>query len=425
MTAIILISFAILMILGAPIAVAMGLSSVLGVVISGEANFIAIAQRTFEGVNSFALLAVPLFTLSGLLMGTGGIGRRLIHFSYALVGHFRGGLAHVNVVQSMIFAGMSGSAAADTAYESGLLMPEMVKKGYSKEFTVAVTAISSTIGIIIPPSIPMVIMAGMVGISTGKVFLGGILPGILCGIGQLVVNYFYAVRENVPKEESRFNLKDLYIAFKESFFALLMLPVIMVSIFSGIVSPTEAGLVAVVYALVVGGLVYKELNLAGIRDALVETAKTSAKVFFIIGAANLFGKLLTADGLHVTLTSWLTGVTTSPTVLLLLIMAIMLFLGTFMESISMITLMMPVLYPIAVSYGIDPIVMSVMIVICVAVGLVTPPQGMCLFIAADFLKVKIWDATKELLPYILVMIVIIILCLVFPQLITWPASLIQ
>lgn len=424
MTAIILISFAILMILGAPIAVAMGLSSVLGVVITSEVNFITIAQRMFEGVNSFALLAVPLFTFSGLLMGTGGIGRRLIHFSYALVGHFRGGLAHVNVVQSMIFAGMSGSAAADTAYESGLLMPEMVKKGYSKEFTVAVTAISSTIGIIIPPSIPMVVMAGMVGISTGKVFLGGILPGILCGIGQLIVNYFYAVRENVPKEEGRFNIKDLVIAFKESFFALLMLPVIMVSIFSGIVSPTEAGLVAVVYALVVGGLIYKELDLAGIKSALIETAKTSAKVFFIIGAANLFGKLLTSDGLHVTLTAWLTGISTNPTILLILMMLIMLFLGTFMESISMITLMMPVLYPLALQYGIDPIVMSVMIVICVAVGLVTPPQGMCLFIAADFLKVKIWDATKALLPYIFAMIVVIILCLIFPQLITWPASLV-
>ncbi len=420
-----MIAFFILLALGLPIAVALGLSSIFGIQFMGGSNLVTVGQRVFEGMNSFSLLAIPLFTFAGLLMGGGGIGKRLISFAYSLVGHITGGLAHVNVVTSMVFAGISGSAAADTAYESALIMPEMVRKKYSKEFTVAVTAISSTIGIIIPPSIPMVIIAGILGLSTGKLFMGGIIPGILLGFSQMIVSYIVAKREGVPKEEGGFEIKRVWVAFKESFLALLMPPMIVFFIITGLVSPTEVALIAVIYSLIVGGLVYKELHLKEIKEAFIGTVKTSGKVFAIIGTAALFGKLLTTAGFHLAARNFLLSLTTSPNVMLLIILAIFLVVTTFMEAISTIVLLMPVMYPIAIEVGIDPIVMSVLVVICLGVGLVTPPEGMCLFIAADFLKVRIWDAMIALLPFIFATIVVIVILVFFPQLILWPASFVK
>ena len=420
-----IIVFFILLFVGLPIGVSLGLSSIFGIEFMGAGNLVTAGQRIFEGMNSFSLLAVPLFTFAGLLMGAGGIGKRLIGFAYSLVGHIVGGLAHVNVVTSMIFAGISGSAAADTAYESALIMPEMVNKKYSREFTVAVTAISSTIGIIIPPSIPMVVIASILGISTGKLFLGGIVPGILCGISQMVVSYWMAKKERVPKEETPFQIKSVWASFKHSFLALLMPPVIMLAIMSGVVSPTEVALVAVIYAIIVGGFVYKELTLETVKAALTETVKTTSKVFLIVGTAALFGKLLTTAGFHTAAQNLLLSITTNPTFMLIIIMALFLVLGTFMEALSTIVLFMPVVYPIALQVGIDPVVLSVCVVMMVAIGLVTPPEGMCLFIACDFLKVRVWDAMIKLIPFIVGMLVVIALCVAFPILITGPASLIK
>ena len=207
MIALLLITFFVLLALGVPIAMSLGLASMAGILFLDGGSMVSVGQRMFEGMNSFALLAIPLYTFAGFTMSKGGISDRLMGFCYSLVGRFTGGLAHVNVLSSMIFAGISGSAVADTAGVSGMMMPEMVKKGYSKKLTVAVTAISSTIGIIIPPSIPMVVIAGILGISTGKLFMGGILPGILLGIAQMIVSYFLAKREGVPKEEEKFDMK--------------------------------------------------------------------------------------------------------------------------------------------------------------------------------------------------------------------------
>ncbi|MDR0876823.1 MAG: TRAP transporter large permease [Treponema sp.] len=424
MTLFLLIVFIFFLVIGAPIGICFGLSSLFGIEALHLSNLIAMSQRFFEGINSFALLAVPLFTFAGLLMGAGGIGKRLIDFSYSIVGHITGGLAHVNVVTSMIFAGISGSAAADTAYESALIMKPMVAKKYSKEFTVAVTAISSTIGIIIPPSIPMVIIAGILGISTGKLFLGGIIPGILCGIAQIIVSYYMAKKEKVPKEEGKFELMGVWRAFKKSFLALLMPPVIMASIISGIVSATEVALIAVVYSLIVGGLVYKELNWQSLKEALVGTVKTTSKIFIIIGSAALFGKLLTIVGFDKILANSILSISTNQTIVLILILFILLILGMFMETISIIVLFMPILYPIVLQVGIDPIVMSVLAIIVLGIGLVTPPEGMCLFIACDFLKVKITSAMGALIPFIIGMLIVVALLIVFPQLILWPAGFI-
>ncbi|MCL2763634.1 MAG: TRAP transporter large permease [Treponema sp.] len=414
--------FLLVLAVGAPVFVAFGFSGVFGITVFNLSNMITLAQRFFEGINSFALLAVPLFTFAGSLMGAGGIGQRLINFAYTLVGHITGGIAHVNVMTSMLFAHISGTAAADVAFEAELMMPPMIKKGYSKEFTVAVTAISSTIGIIIPPSVPMIIIAGMLGLSTGKLFMGGIIPGFLCGFAMMIVCYIHAKRRKMPRE-GRFEIKKVWAAFKESFLALLMLPLIMISIVSGAVSPTEVALVAVVYALIVGKFIYKELDWKSFKAALVGTVKTTAKIFMIIGVAQVFGKLLTISGFDQMVASALLGISESPTVILFIILGIFLIVGMVMETISLIVLFMPIFYTVSMQVGLDPYVMSVLSVIILGVGLVTPPYGLCLFICCNAQKVRIWDTMSSLLPLIIAVLVVVVLLVYVPWLVIGPASL--
>lgn len=413
-----LAAFAVLMFLGVPIGLSLGLAAIGGIIIDGT-SLVTITQRMFEGMNSWALLAVPLYTFAGYTMSKGGISDRLMDFCYSLVGHIYGGLAHVNVLASMIFAGISGSAVADTAGVSGMFMPKMVKQGYSKEFTVSVTAVSSTIGIIIPPSIPMVVIAGICSISTGKMFLGGIIPGILIGISQMVLSYFFAKKEGVKPEEGRFRLSEVWRTFKGSWPALLMPLVIIGTITSGIVSPTEAGAIAVLYGLICGGLVYKELKWEDIKFALTETVRVSARIFVVIGGAKLYTIMLTTAGFDKWLTGAMLGVSTDPTVILIMILLLFFIVTMFMESIAALTLFMPIIFPIAMSVGIDPIVLGVLVTVVIGIGIVTPPVGMCLYVAADLMKIKVSTTFKYLIPYIIGTFVCIAICILFPQLITY------
>jgi len=425
MIAWLLISFFALLFLGVPIAMALGLSAMGGIFFLHSGNVVTIAQRMFEGMNSFTLLAIPLYTFAGFTMSKGGISKRLMDFCYSLVGHIYGGLAHVNVLSSMIFAGISGSAVADTAGVSGMFMPEMVKKGYSKKFTVAVTAISSTIGIIIPPSIPMVVIAGICGVSTGKLFLGGIIPGIVCGFAQMVVSYLMAKKEGVPKEPGHFEMKKVLFGFKESLPALLMPIIIVGSILTGLVSPTEAGVIAVVYGLFAGGIVYKELKWDDIKFAFFETARTSGKIFVVIGMAKLYTVMLTTAGFDKWIAGKMLGFTKNPTIILLIILLIFFVVTMFMESIATLTLFMPILYPIATSVGIDPVVLSVLITVVIGVGLVTPPVGMCIYVACDLMEVKVGEVFPTLLPFLVVTFICIALFIAFPQLVLLPTALMR
>lgn len=416
-----LAAFAVLMFLGVPIGISLGLAAIGGIIIDGT-SLVTITQRMFEGMNSWALLAVPLYTFAGYTMSKGGISDRLMDFCYSLVGHIYGGLAHVNVLASMIFAGISGSAVADTAGVSGMFMPKMVKQGYSKEFTVSVTAVSSTIGIIIPPSIPMVVIAGICSISTGKMFLGGIIPGILIGISQMVLSYFFAKKEGVNPEEGRFRLSEVWRTFKGSWPALLMPLIIIGTITTGIVSPTEAGAIAVLYGLICGGLVYRELKWKDIKFALTETVRVSARIFVVIGGAKLYTIMLTTAGFDKWLTGAMLGVSTDPAVILIMILLLFFIVTMFMESIAALTLFMPIIFPIAMSVGIDPIVLGVLVTVVIGIGLVTPPVGMCLYVAADLMKIKVSATFKYLIPYIIGTFVCIAICIIFPQLITFAGS---
>ena len=424
MIAWLLISFAVLMILGIPIGLSLGLAAVGGIVFisGGSIDIKTITQRMFEGMNSWALLAIPLYTFAGYTMSKGGISRRLMDFCYAIVGHIYGGLAHVNVLASMIFAGISGSAVADTAGVSGMFMPTMLKKGYSKELTVTVTAVSSTVGIIIPPSIPMVVIAGICSISTGKMFLGGILPGILIGISQMVISYFFAKKEGVERESGRFTWKELWRTFKGSWPALLMPFIIIGTITAGVVSPTEAGAIAVVYGLVCGGIVYRELGWKDLKFCFSETVRVSARIYLVIGCAKLYTIMLTTAGFDKWLTGVMLGFSTNPAVILIMILLLFFLVTMFMESIAALTLFMPIIFPIAMSVGIDPIVLGVLVTVVIGIGLVTPPVGMCLYVACDLMKIQVSSTFKYLVWYILGTVIVIALCILFPQLITFAGS---
>lgn len=423
MIAWLLISFFVLLFLGVPIAMSLGLAAIGGIFFLNGGAPVTITQRMFEGINSWALLAIPLYTFAGYTMSKGGISKRLMDFCYAIVGHIYGGLAHVNVLSSMIFAGISGSAVADTAGVSGMFMPEMIRKGYSKKFTVAVTAISSTIGIIIPPSIPMVVIAGICSISTGKLFLGGIIPGIMCGVAQMIVSYFIAKKEGVQKEEGHFEIKPLLHGLKESWPALLMPIIIVGSITLGIVSPTEAGVIAVAYGLFAGGLVYRELTWTDIKLGLIDTVKVSGRIFIVIGAAKLYTVMLTTAGFDKWMANTMLGFTTNPTVILIMILLLFFIVTMFMESIATLTLFMPILYPIAMSVGIDPTVLCVLITVVIGIGLVTPPVGMCIYVACDLMDITVGEVFPTLIPFIAATLVCIALMIAFPQLILLPTYL--
>ncbi len=416
-------SFFVMMFLGIPIGISLGLSAVGCIAFFDAGSMVTVCQRMFEGMNSWALLAVPLYTFAGYTMSKGGISERLMNFCYCIVGHIYGGLAHVNVLSSMIFAGISGSAVADTAGVSGMFMPEMVRKGYSKELTVSVTAISSTIGIIIPPSIPMVVIAGICNISTGKLFLGGIMPGILIGVAQMGLCYMFARKEGVDKEPGHFSVKPLWSAFLQSWPALLMPVIIIGSITSGIVSPTEAGAIAVAYGLVVGGLVYREFKFEDMKFAFCETVRVSARIFLVIGSAKLFTIMLTTAGFDKWLTDRMLSVSSNPTVILIMILLLFFVVTMFMESIATLTLFMPIIFPIAMSVGIDPIVLGVLVTVVIGIGLVTPPVGMCIYVACDLMHITVGSTMKYLGWFILGTFICIAILIAFPILITAPGML--
>ena len=418
-------SFAVMMLLGVPIGISLGLSAMGGIVLFDQGSLVTVCQRMFEGMNSWALLAIPLYTFAGYTMSKGGISDRLMEFCYSIVGHIYGGLAHVNVLSSMIFAGISGSAVADTAGVSGMFMPTMIKKGYSEQLTVAVTAISSTIGIIIPPSIPMVVIAGICNISTGKMFLGGILPGILCGLAQMILCYIFAKKEKVDKEPGHFELKPVWVSFKASLPALIMPVLIVGSITSGIVSPTEAGALAVLYGLLVGKFVYHAITLEDLKFAFKETVRVSARIFTVIGSAKLFTIMLTTAGFDKWMTDRMLGISENPVVILIMILLLFFIVTMFMESIATLTLFMPIVFPIAMAVGIDPIILGVLVTVVIGIGRVTPPVGMCIYVACDLRHITVGSTMKYLMPFILGSIAVVALLIMCPVLITGPGSLLK
>ena len=414
MTIILFITFAILLLLNVPIAFSLLISSLIAVVYGGF-PVVVVIQRAITSTDSFILLAIPFFMIAGNLMGTGGISKRLISFANSSVGFIRGGLAHVNIVTSMLFAGITGAAVADTSAVGAIIIPAMKKEKYNDSFTAAVTGSSSVIGVIIPPSIPFVIYGVITGVSVGRLFMAGIIPGVLIGFSQMVISYFHAKKYN-EGQVKRFSFKGFFLSFKESILALLMPVIILGGIIIGVVTPTEAAVLATIYALLIGFFAYKELSLKVMPLLLLESAKTAATVMFMIAGAYLYGWIITSDQIPQKVVSLILSLTSSPSVVLFIFVTIYYITGMFIDLGASIILLVPVLFPVTQALGIDPLLFGVVTVMALAVGLVTPPVGACLFISCEIADVSLMSGAKSAIPFIIGIFIILFLVILFPEL---------
>jgi C4-dicarboxylate transporter DctM subunit len=403
-----------LIFLGVPIAVAMGLTAVGAFIFLGEAFVLPmLAQRMYSATTGFTLLAIPFFILAGNLMNRGGITHRVFRFAQALVGHLQGGLGHVNVVSSMIFSGMSGAAVADAAGLGLVELEAMQKAGYGRRFSAAITAASSTIGPVVPPSIPFVIYGSITGESVGRLFLAGCLPGVMMGLAMMIAVYFVSQRRGYPKG-SKASLRELLLSARDSFFALCMPVLIIGGILGGIFTPTEAAVVASLYALLLGLFIYREITLKDLPNILWETVIQSVKVLFIIAAAGFLGWLLIHQQIPQQVISGLTSLSSVRWVLILIIIAILLVLGCFLEGIAVLVITIPVFMPLVQQFDIDPIQFGVIMVLCSMLGLLTPPVGMSLYAVSSISDVPVGSLAKELWPYLLGIFVVLMLIAYVP-----------
>ncbi len=423
MATLLFVSFIALIFLGVPVAFSLGLASFIYLMLAGIPLNI-IPQRMFGGLNSFVLLCIPGFILAGNLMNAGGITGRIIQFANDLFGHIRGGLGLANVGASMGFAGISGTALADTASIGSILIPAMKKEGYGAGFSAAVTASSSTVGPIIPPSLPMIIVGTLASLSIGDLFLAGALPGILLGVGLMIPVYIISVKRNYPKGE-RQPIKAIWKSFTGAFWALLMTFIILYGILGGFFTPTEASIIAVLYAFVIGIFVYKELPVKKIPEIMLSSMTATASIMLLVGFANLFGWIMVREQIPQLVAESILGISTNTIIVILLINLLLLFVGTFMETIAALVILFPVLLPVALTVGMDPIQFGVMMVLNLVIGLVTPPVGVCLFVASQIGKVSIGKTARELLPFLGVSLVVLMLVAFVPQITLFLPSLFE
>ncbi|MDA0194412.1 MAG: TRAP transporter large permease [Bacteroidetes bacterium] len=413
MTAILILVFVISLFLRFPIAFSLGLACLVYLLVKGIPLLI-LPMKMYSGIDVFVLLSIPGFILAGNLMNAGGLTEKIIAFCNHLFGHIRGGLALANVGASMLFAGISGTAVSDTASIGSIMIPAMKKEGYGAGFSCAVTASSSTVGPIIPPSVPMIIAATLTGLSVGRLFLAGAIPGFLLGAGLMTLTYFISSKRKYPKH-SRSSLKQVGQGFIDTFWSLLMTFIILFGIIGGIFTPTEASIIAVLYALIIGIFVYKKLNSKNIQIAVLESMKTSASLMVLVGFANLFGYILITEQLPQLISAEILDFSRNRYVVLLLINLLLIIVGTFMETIAAMLILFPILMKIAIAVEIDPVHFAVIAVLNLIIGLTTPPVGVCLFVASSIGKVSIGEVSKASWPFLLVSLGILFLVTLFPE----------
>ncbi len=416
-----IISFIVLMFFGVPIAVSMGLSSMLSIIVFGKYSTLAITHQIISGIDSYILIAIPFFILAGELMNTGGITTRIFNFANWLVGRIPGGMGHTNVVASIIFSGMSGSAVADTGGLGLIEMKAMKEHGFDDGFSAAVTCASATIGPIIPPSIPLIVFGAMAEVSIGKLFLGGIIPGLLLGLALMILVYIISKKRSYPIRE-RFTRKETWVTIKRGILPLFAPIIIIGGILLGVFTPTESAIIACVYACLLSVL-YKEINFQKLKAVLLNTLITSSTIMFIIAAAKSFSWLLAMEGVPQSLTSFILSITNSPGLIILVLNVVLLIMGMFMEGLSVLTIIVPFLTPLMQAIGLDPVHMGVMVVLNLMIGLSTPPVGMSLFVMNRIAGVKLQDLYKEILPFLIPLIAVLIIIAYYPGFVLWLPSL--
>jgi len=414
MTILLFVLLLLLFLINVPIAVGLALASSTVFLLNGDVSLIVIMQRMFNSVDSFPLLAIPFFILAGKLMETGGISKRLIHLANVMFGRVSGGLAIVSIIACAFFAAISGSAAATTAAVGSLLIPAMVKKGYDKGFSTAVQAAGGTIGVMIPPSVPLVLYGVTAGVSISSLFIAGILPGILVVLSLVILVYVISLRKGYGGGEA-FGFMDFIKAFADAFLAMLMPVIILGGIYGGIFTPTEAAVVAVVYGLIVGIFIYKEIKISNLVEIFASSVVVSAVIMFIIAGASVFGYYLTRARIPRELTELMLGVTDNWIIALLIINVLLLFVGTFLETSAAIIILTPILVPIVSALGIDLVHFGIIMIFNLAIGFITPPVGINLFVAANIAGTKFESVVKAIIPFIIIMILDIIVISFIPM----------
>ena len=411
-----LIAFVLLLVIGVPISISIGASAVLGCLSLGY-PLVVIGQKMVSGIDSFLLIAVPLFILAGNLMNAGKITEKIFDACKEMVGWIPGGLGHANVVASIIFAGMSGSAVADAGGLGAIEMEAMSKNGYDEDFSGAVTAASSVIGPIFPPSIPLIIYGSVASVSVDRLFMGGVVPGVLMGLLLMAMILYFAIKRGYPR--TPFVFKKLVKKFIYGIPAF-MTPLIILSGFTlGWFTPTEASSIAVIYSLLISLFVYKTLGWEEFKKCLKDSAISSANTLFIIGTSTLFTYVMAMEGISRQFAGVILGISSNPNVILLVINILLLILGMVMEPGAILTLMLPVLLPIAQGLGLDLVHFGVMIVLNLMIGQVTPPFGVCLFVISDVNKIKLERLYKSILPFLIPLIATLLLCTYIPGIITF------
>jgi C4-dicarboxylate transporter DctM subunit len=413
---VLIISFVFFLLIGVPIAFVLGLTPLMAMMTQGETPLILAAQRIFTGIDSPILMAVPFFILAGNIMSAGSMTGRLVAFCNILVGWLRGGLAYVNVVISMIFAGITGAAVADTSAVGSILIPAMKKEGYDTDFAAAVTATSSTIGPIIPPSIPFIIYGVLAEVSIASLFLAGFVPGVLLGLFQMGVVGYYSRKRQYPKGRLP-SLKEALKGVGDAVLVLMLPIIILGGILSGIFTPTESACIASFYALFISFFVYRDIRVRDLPRILINTGATSSLVMLVISMASIFSWLLAVEEVPQLVTEIVLKATANKYLILLFLNAILLIVGTFMETGASLIILTPVLLPLMVQIGVDPLHFGVILVLNLVIGLTTPPVGVCLFIACSIGKTSLERLSRAILPFLLASIVVLLICTYWESLI--------
>ena len=415
-------TFLVCLAIGVPVAICLGVSSAAYLIFYADIPLVVFSQKIFSGVDSFVLLCIPGFIMAGSLMNGGGITDRIIRFASSGVGWIRGGLGLTNIAGSMLFAGISGTAVAEAASIGAVMIPGMKREGYPVSFAAAITAAASTVGPIIPPSVPMIIVGALSGVSVGRMFMAGAIPGILLGLGMMLVCYIISVRKNYPRQPWK-GWRELWDSFRGAFWALMLTVLIVGGLLSGLVTPTETAILACVYAFVVGVYIYKGITLRDVPKIMIDSAVTSAALLALVGIASVFGWIMANEEIPQTIAKGMLAISTNKYVVILLINILLLIVGMFMETIAALIILFPPLLAVATGVGIDPIHFATFAVLNLMIGLTTPPVGICLFVCANIGKTPLSAVIKEVFPFLVGNIGVLFLVSYIPQLSLWLPNL--
>jgi C4-dicarboxylate transporter DctM subunit len=414
-TAFLFVALFAFMFLGMPIAISLGLASVLTILFFAQDSLASLALKFFQTMENFTLMAIPFFILSGAFLTTGGVARRLIHFATSVVGHISGGLAIGAVLACMLFAAISGSSPATVVAIGSIVIAGMVKTGYTKEYATGVICNAGTLGILIPPSIPMVVYCAATESSVGRIFMAGFLPGLVLGLMLMVAIYVSARIINLPKLPQA-SLGELFGAAREAIWGLLLIVVILGGIYGGVFTPTEAAAVAAVYAFVVAVWVYGDIGLMEVPKVLLDAGKVSVMLMFIIANAFLFAHVLTTERIPQSIAEAIIAADMQPWMFLVVVNVILLIAGNFMEPSAIILILAPIFFPIATRLGIDPIHLGIIMVVNMEIGMITPPVGLNLFVASGITGMSLWDVVRAAMPWCSILLVFLIIVTYVPWL---------